>query len=145
MINNESNDYDSEPVYYCAKCYSLGIKYEDAIDADCCMECGCSDILVTTIDEWERLYKQRYGHKYVEIKKNPRNNIIYNMSPTELKDLLYAYSGCDMVIRTLYPKFPRGLSKLDSILVLFDMLMKDGRMEDLKLLLIDIKNRQHGR
>lgn len=38
-------EYNSEPVRYCPRCYSLRIGYIRGVaDSDYCMECGCSDI-----------------------------------------------------------------------------------------------------
>ena len=38
-VEKVGQNYDDEPVVYCSRCYSLKIKYEEAIDSDCCMEC----------------------------------------------------------------------------------------------------------
>jgi len=37
-------------------------------ESDYCDECGSTEIAVSTIDEWESLYKEKYKHKYVETK-----------------------------------------------------------------------------
>ena len=71
---NKMSDYDSEPVVYCAKCYSLRIKHEDIIDADCCMDCGCSDIRETDINNWEKMYERRYGKKFTKKGENIKNH-----------------------------------------------------------------------
>ena len=63
---NNIEDYNTEPVTYCARCYSLKIKHEDALDADYCGECGSTDTAEASIEEWERLFERRYGHKYAE-------------------------------------------------------------------------------
>ena len=31
-----------------------------------CMECGTTDIGTTTIEEWTKMYKEKYGHDYVQ-------------------------------------------------------------------------------
>ena len=79
------NDYDSEPVNYCTKCYSLGIKYEESIGMDCCSQCGCTDFKTTSFFEWEKLYMNRYGHKYVEKTNDVRMSPIFQLSPDKLK------------------------------------------------------------
>lgn len=129
-------DYDAEPVVYCARCYSLKIKYEEAIDTDCCMECGCSDIRSTTIDQWESLYENRYKHKYVVKSKDPKKDPIYRMPLDKLKIMVFEDPSWRNIIRKLYPGFPVGFSKSDSIILLFDKLIKDGRLDELKMILI---------
>ena len=127
------NDYDSEPVRYCSECYSLRIKYEEAIDADCCMDCGCSDTKEATIDQWEELYQSRYGHKYTVKNTDPKKSFIFKLSLKELKKKLYDHPAWLKIIQNLYPRFPEGLSKIDSVLLLFDRLIKDGRLDDLRM------------
>lgn len=129
--------YDLEPVRYCARCYSLKIKYEEDIDADCCMECGCSDTLSTSIGEWEKLYENRYGKKFVEKGTNLRSTPMFNLPLDKLKLKLYDCPKWLSMIKTLYPSFPRGLSKTDSVILVFDKLVRDNRMDDLRKLLLN--------
>lgn len=129
------NDYDEEPVVYCAKCYSLKIKYEEAVDADCCMECGSTETATASIEEWEKLYEKRYGHPYVEKQSDPKESIFFRMPLRQLKTTLYQSKLLRPVIRRLYPDFPKGLSSLEAIMVLFDRLSKDGKIDDLRYLL----------
>lgn len=66
-IEKSPEYYNSEPVFYCKHCLSLkvlGVEYID--DAEYCDECGSTNIEKTTIEEWEKLYKGRYGVKYLE-------------------------------------------------------------------------------
>lgn len=59
-------DYDSIPVFYCKQCLSLKIKGVPSIPGmDYCDECNSTNIEKTTIEEWEKLYEQRYGYKYL--------------------------------------------------------------------------------
>jgi hypothetical protein len=59
-------DYDSIPVYYCKQCLSLKIKGVPSIPGmDYCDECNSTNIEQTTIEEWEKLYQQRYGYKFL--------------------------------------------------------------------------------
>ena len=130
-------DYDSDPVEYCSKCYSLKIKYIDAIDSDCCMECGCSDVATaSSIYEWEKLYERRYGHKYTVKSNDPRKSLLFKMSIERLKTTLYRHSLCDSIIKEMYPKFPGGLSKADSVILFFDKVIKENRIDELRLTLI---------
>lgn len=140
MTKALTDNYDDEPVVYCANCYSLKIVYEEAIDADCCMECGCCDILSTTIDEWEKLYERKYGHKYLEINNNPRNSLLFKMSVEELKTYVYNSSQWKSIVMELYPKFPGGLSRIDSVILLFDKLIKDHRLDELRMFLYKLKD-----
>lgn len=140
------NDYNSEPVKYCSRCYSLKIKYEESIDTEYCDECGCSDIIEASIEEWEKLYERRYHHKYITDILNIRNTPIFKSTCKELKKLLFKLPSWKDVCRHLYFNFPKGLSKEDSILLLFDKLIKDNRIDDLKYLLVKLQNkRNYGR
>ena len=59
-------EYDKIPVHYCADCLSLAVMRVAGVkDAHYCDACGCTNIAVTSIDEWETLYKARYGFKYL--------------------------------------------------------------------------------
>ena len=57
-------DYNDEPVHYCKQCLSLKIKIVGGFDF--CDDCGDTDIASTSIEEWEKLYEERYGHKFLE-------------------------------------------------------------------------------
>lgn len=135
-------EYDDEPVTYCSKCYSLKIKHEDVTDTDVCMNCGCTEVSTTDISTWERLYEGRYGHKYVTRGTNPKDTIYFKMPIERLKTKLYHSKALRVILTTLYPSFPQGLGKADSIILLFDKLSKDGRMNDLRFLLFDY-SRKH--
>lgn len=66
-IDNQSNDYNKTPVLYCKRCLSLNIRDVVGIEnSDYCDHCGSTDIGECSIEEWETLYKSRYGHKYLE-------------------------------------------------------------------------------
>ena len=56
--------YNQEPVYYCVDCLSLAISTID--DDDFCNSCGSFNIAVTTIQEWEKLYENKYKHKFIQ-------------------------------------------------------------------------------
>lgn len=141
MSEQEPIDYNSEPVKYCSRCYSLKIKYEESIDSEYCDECGCSDIMEAPIEEWETLYERRYHHKYVTDVMNIRNTPIFKATGRELKKLLFKLPSWKDVIRQLYHRFPKGLSKEDAILLLFDKLIKDNRLDDLKYILVKRQNK----
>ena len=130
------NDYDSEPIVFCAKCFSPKIKHEASIDIDYCGDCGCSSTREASVYEWEKLYEKKYGHKYVVKGNDPKKNPVFKLSRTELMDRLCGLSQWKSVILSLYPKFPEGFGRVDSIVLLFDKLVKDNRLDDLRLKLM---------
>jgi ferredoxin-like protein FixX len=130
-------EYDLEPVEYCSNCYSLKIKYEEVTDSEYCMDCGCSDILSTSIEEWEKLYEKKYGHKLVEKGIDVKNTPIFKMPLNKLKMKVYDHPQWRSIIRDLYKKFPDNLGRADSVILLFDRLSKDNRLDDLRLLLLN--------
>lgn len=142
MLNQDNYDeYNIEPVVYCKRCYSLKIKYEPDIDSDCCMECGCTDTDTASIGEWEKLYEKRYGKKFTEKSNDIRKSPIFNLPISKLKKRLYDCPQWLNVIRGVYPRFPRGLGKADSITLLFDKITRDNKLDELRIQLMKyIKN-----
>lgn len=134
-VHEGYSDYDEEPVRYCARCYSLKIKYEEGLDSECCAECGSTDILEAPIDEWEKMYERRYGHKFAVKEENPEKSFVFSLSTDELKTKIYKSDTWKEIIKTLYPNFPGGLSKTDSIILFFDTIIRQNRLNELKLLL----------
>lgn len=67
MDNTTKEQYNNEPVYYCKYCLSLRIKTVagGSLGLDHCDECGGTDIGTAHISEWEDLYKNKYGVKYL--------------------------------------------------------------------------------
>lgn len=63
MENLSKEQYNNEPVHYCAYCLSLKIKTVagGSLGLDCCDECGGTDIQTTHIEVWQKMYKERYG------------------------------------------------------------------------------------
>ena len=143
---NKLKEYDEEPVTYCAKCYSLKIKYEEAIGSDCCMDCGCSDTVTSSIEEWERLYEKRYGHKFTEKSNDLRKSLVFQMPLKELEDRVCDCPSWKKIIKEFYPSFPQGLSKADSIILFFDKVIKENRLDESRYLLIKyINGNNYGR
>lgn len=65
MGNKE--EYNNEPVFYCAQCLSLKIRHIQHMDnSEYCDECGSTDIRKAHISEWENMYQQKYGIKFIE-------------------------------------------------------------------------------
>ena len=133
------DDYDSEPVVYCSKCLSLNIKHEDIIDSDCCMDCGCTDMEVATIDVWEKKWEKKHGHKLTEKNNDPRNSPVFKMSLSKLMHKVADSPKCEAIINAIYKHFPHGLSKAESVVVFFDLLVKDNKLDSLRNLLYKMK------
>lgn len=65
-MDNLKEQYNNEPVFYCTDCLSLKIKtVATGLDLDFCDECGSTSIAQTHIEEWENLYRERYGFDYL--------------------------------------------------------------------------------
>ena len=139
--NERQNDYNAEPVVYCANCYSLKIQHDGQFDMDCCMDCGCSNTLQTDIDTWERLYENRYGKRFITKTGDIRRSPFYRMPLDILKREVCDSLEWRDIIRQLYPSFPRGFSKADSVILLFDKLSKDNRMDDLRMVLANSRRK----
>lgn len=65
---NTKQEYNDDPVYYCSFCLSLNIKTVagGSMDLDHCDDCGGTDIQTAHIEQWEELYKKRYGIEYLK-------------------------------------------------------------------------------
>lgn len=59
-------EYNNIPVHYCKGCLSLKIKtVTTGLSLDYCDDCGCTNTGQTHIEEWKRLYRERYGFDYL--------------------------------------------------------------------------------
>lgn len=66
-MEDKNSEYNKIPVVYCKHCLSLRVGDIPIIeDSDYCEQCGSTDIGECLIEEWENMYKERYGHKYLE-------------------------------------------------------------------------------
>ena len=64
---NQKQQYNDEPVFYCKQCLSLKIRnVPNMEDSDYCDDCGSTDIASMHVSEWEKLYKNKYGHSFLE-------------------------------------------------------------------------------
>lgn len=131
-------EYDEEPIKYCTRCYSLKIGYEDAIDTEYCMECGCSDIAEASIYRWESMYKNRYGHEFLTRNKDPKKSLVYKMPYDKLKEMVNTNPNWKKIIYRMYPKFPRKYNRAETIMLFFDQLAKDNRIDELRILLTEM-------
>lgn len=57
-------EYNDEPVYYCKHCLSLKVKIVGGYDF--CDDCGSTHIETSHIEDWEKLYEERYGNKFLD-------------------------------------------------------------------------------
>lgn len=137
-------NYNEEPVTYCSKCYSLKIIHEEAIHSYCCGDCGCSDLKSSSIEEWEKLFKNRYGHKFVEENHDIRRSPIFLLSNEKLRMEVYNSPYWREICKVLYSSFPEGLSKADSVILLFAKLYQDNRLDDLRIELTK-RSKKYGR
>ena len=131
----KQDDYDSEPVRYCARCYSLKVKYEEALDAECCAECGSTDIQESLIEDWEKKYVRRYGRKFTQKTEDPKSTYFFKLSIKELKEKVASSLRWKDIIKSIYPHFPEGYGKVDSIILFFDTLIRQNKVDELRLFL----------
>ena len=133
------DDYDAEPVLYCSSCLSLKIKHEESLDIDFCGDCGNTDIAESSFEVWEEKYKKKYGHKYTIKSEDPRKSPVFQLP---IGKLMHKVSDCpkwETIIKGIYGHLPKGLSKADSIVVFFDKLIKDNKLDALRTLLYKMK------
>lgn len=67
--------YNDIPVYYCTECLSLNVKtVVEGMDLDYCDKCGCTDINKIHIEDWRKLYREKYGFDFLtkELNNNGR-------------------------------------------------------------------------
>ena len=134
------NDYESDPVYYCGTCLSLSIKHEEITDSDYCKDCGGTDIIgPVPFEQWEKLYEKKHNHKYAVKSEDPRKSPIFKLPLGKLMEKVYDSPKWKDIIDGIYQHFPKGLSKADSIVVFFDKLAKENKLESLKMLLYKMK------
>ena len=78
--NLNKDNYNDEPVYYCANCLSLKIKrfndptpgqFKENEDGYCGM-CTSTDIKSTHIYNWKKMFQIKYGYKHINIKNNKK-------------------------------------------------------------------------
>lgn len=77
--NQQKDNYNDIPVHYCKNCLSLKIRTVVVnSDLEYCDECGGTDIDSIHIEEWEKLFKERYGFNYLtNISNNGREKTTY--------------------------------------------------------------------
>lgn len=66
---NTKDRYNRIPVFYCKNCLSLKIRDVEHIESsEYCDNCGSTDIEQANIKDWEELYKNKYGHYFLDNK-----------------------------------------------------------------------------
>lgn len=72
MITSKE-DSNNEPITYCKTCLSIHIKTVDFKDTqqevDYCVNCSNTDLDTVHISEWEDMYREKYGEKFLTGKK----------------------------------------------------------------------------
>lgn len=129
-------NYDEEPVYYCKTCLSLSIKNEPVTDTDYCCECGSTDIGEAPIEVWEKMYEDKHHCKHLNAEQSVKNSYLWNLPYSKLMDIVFELPDWRDLILEIYPNFPRRYSKTESIMLFFDKISKENKLNFLKTLLI---------
>lgn len=132
-------DTELDPVIFCPKCYSLKIIHEEDLGEDCCMDCGCTETQEAPFEVWEALYERRYGKKFVERQGNCKKSPFFLLSSSKLMEKVAGSARWEQIIASIYKSFPKNLDKADSILLFFDRLVKDNKLNVLRELLYEMK------
>lgn len=61
-MEEEKIDYNAIPVFYCKHCLSLFIVTDGNMDF--CKNCGSTEIGEASLEEYDKLYEERFGEKY---------------------------------------------------------------------------------
>lgn len=131
------NEYDLEPVSYCPKCYSLKIGYIPGVeDSDYCMDCGCLDVARGNIFEWEKLYEERYGHKYVVKRQSYEGHPIWGLSIKDLKKMLSESPYYQEIIKEVFPTWRYYGKPVETVYLFFDHVIKTKSLPKLKKVMI---------
>jgi hypothetical protein len=64
-MDYSKQDYENEPVHYCANCLSLNVKELPGVMLDICGECGNTDINIADMEEWTQKYTAEYGESFM--------------------------------------------------------------------------------
>lgn len=143
MNNTQNrNEFDLEPVSYCPKCYSLKIGYVPGVEGmEYCMDCGCLDIASTDIYKWEKLYEERYGHKFVTQKSSVEGHPIWNLRLKDLRTKVLESPYYKDIIHEVYPDWKYYSNPVDTVFLFFDSVVKDGLLPKLKRVVV-VKDRE---
>jgi hypothetical protein len=93
----------------------------------------------SSIEIWEQKYQNKYGKKYTIKSDNPRNSPIFKLSLSKLMTKVSDYPKWESLIKEIYGHFPKGISKADSIVMFFDKLVRDNKLDSLRYLMYKMK------
>ena len=65
-IDRYNNKYNEDPVFYCKHCLSLKIRDAGLPELLYCDECGSTEVLSANIKQWEEIYKEKHGFRYLD-------------------------------------------------------------------------------
>ncbi len=69
LIILADKQHNNEPITYCKTCLSINIKTAHMEDTgqhvDYCIDCSNTDMEECHISEWEDLYEERYGERFL--------------------------------------------------------------------------------
>lgn len=74
----KKQEFNNEPICYCKNCLSIQIKrvnFEkgsngEERNVDYCVSCGNTEIEKAHVSEWEDMYEEKYGEKFINKKIN---------------------------------------------------------------------------
>ena len=84
----------------------------------------------------EKKYERRYNHKFVVKNKDPRKSFIFGLSMDQIKKKVCQSDKWRDIIKAMYPHFPGGYSKVDSLILFFHTVLTQNETDKLKLLLM---------
>ena len=73
-------DFNNEPICYCKTCLSIQIKTVkfpegpngEKRDVDYCLACSNTELAEAHITEWEDMYEERYGERFLDKKSKDK-------------------------------------------------------------------------
>ena len=79
------------------------------------------------------MYEKKYSKKYVVKGNDPKKNPVFKLTLSKLMDKFSNLPNWKTIIYNMYPRFPGGFGKADSIVLFFDKLSKDNKLDDLRV------------
>lgn len=78
------------------------------------------------------MWEERYGERYIKRYRNPKKAYVYNLPMGDLKQLIYLSPFRREIIKSMYHDFPEYVTDIESVLLLYDNVCKDGRLNELR-------------
>lgn len=63
----KKDDYNNVPIDYCKTCLSIHTKNIENPEVGYCIDCGNTDLDKVHIHEWEEMYEEKYGEKFLTL------------------------------------------------------------------------------